>query len=211
MPVDRMREIVNLFGLPRSRRRPRRPVIARTTLRQIIPAPGQITLITGPSGAGKSSLLRAAGTLLRSCEVIDLDLLKVPDRPIVELFPRLALDRALLHLGRFGLAEAWTYLRTPSQLSAGQLWRVRLALATERASRARASAGPIVISDEFTSLLDRVTAAVIARSLRRVITPPLRAMVATSHDDLAGALQADKVVECDFGAAAAPVVRLRGS
>lgn len=210
MPTDRTREIVTLFGLPRARRRQRPPVIKRNTLRQILPEAGEIAFITGPSGAGKSSLLRAARTLLRSCEVIDLDLVKVPDRPIVDLFPRLPLDRALLHLGRFGLAEAWTYLRTPSQLSAGQLWRVRLALATERASRARASAAPIVISDEFTSLLDRVTAAVIARALRRVIAPPLRAIVATSHDDLAGALRPDKIVECDFGAACTPVVRLRG-
>src|SRR5207248_9473630 len=51
-------------------------------------------------------------------------------------------------LARVGLSEAWTYLRTPSELSEGQRWRFKLALALHRA-------GAMIVSQESarTSLL----------------------------------------------------------
>jgi ABC-type ATPase with predicted acetyltransferase domain len=47
-------------------------------------------------------------------------------------------------------------------------------------------------------VLDRVTAMVVARALRKSIRGPLSALVATAHDDLIDALQPDLLVTCDF-------------
>ena len=178
-----------------------------------------ITLVTGPSGAGKSSLLRAVQCDQRERGAsgqmapmwIDLAAIALPDVPIVDCFHDdvaasgdSALRRALLDLARVGLGEAWTYLRTPGELSDGQRWRLRLAIALDRAARAaaaRADARAVLVADEFAALLDRVTACVVARSLRRAIDahPRVAALVATSHHDLTRALAPDVVVHCDFG------------
>ncbi|HEY1628301.1 MAG TPA: hypothetical protein VGF52_00495 [Tepidisphaeraceae bacterium] len=162
----------------------------------LLPAPGQIILITGPSGAGKSSLLRILRK--KSDDCLDLPRLRLPDRPLVDCFGQVPLEQVLVILSRVGLAEAWSYLRTPSELSDGQRWRFRLAMAL---CKARNRSNPILIADEFCALLDRVTAAVVARSLRRAISIDgnLRAILATSHDDLLGALQPDLHIRCDFG------------
>jgi ABC-type ATPase with predicted acetyltransferase domain len=171
--------------------------IKNNDYRALLPAPGEIVLVTGPSGAGKSSLLR----LLQKTERIDwIDLGKIlpPNRPLVDCFGTLSLEEVLALLARVGLAEAWTYLRTPSQLSDGQRWRLKLALAL---SQAKTQREPILIADEFAALLDRVTAAVVARSLRRAISADknCRAILATSHDDLTEALAPDVYIRCDFG------------
>ena len=180
-------------------------------------APGTVTLVTGPSGAGKSSLLRDAQRVVdvpaaHPITWIDLASVALPDVPIIDCFdrenhrdePDRALRETLLTLARVGLAEAWTYLRTPAELSDGQRWRLRLALAFDRARRvtdANPNACVVLIADEFAALLDRVTACVVARSLRRMIAPNARvaALVATSHRDLSRALSPDVLVSCDFG------------
>jgi ABC-type ATPase with predicted acetyltransferase domain len=162
----------------------------------LLPAPGQILLITGPSGAGKSSLLRILRKKSNDC--LDLLNMRLPNRPLVDCFGDVPLEQILAILSRVGLAEAWSYLRTPTELSDGQRWRFRLAMALSKAESRR---HPILIADEFCALLDRVTAAVVARSLRRAISIDgnLRAILATSHDDLLGALRPDLHVHCDFG------------
>jgi ABC-type ATPase with predicted acetyltransferase domain len=162
----------------------------------LLPSRGQILLITGPSGAGKSSLLRILRQQSKDC--LNLLSMPLPNRPLVDCFGNVPLEQVLAILSRVGLAEAWSYLRTPSQLSDGQRWRFRLALALCRANSRRE---PVLIADEFCALLDRVTAAVVARSLRRAICDDtnLRAILATSHDDLVGALRPDLHIRCDFG------------
>src|SRR5204862_205805 len=89
---------------------------------------------------------------------------------------------------------------------------VRLAFAARtprvRSRRARVVAqsldrvGPtdsIIACDEFAAMLDRVSAAVVARALRRIIDQSkASAVVATSHDDLVRALGPDAIVRCDF-------------
>ena len=139
---------------------------------------------------------------------------------------------ALGLLGQVGLAEARVCLRRPAALSDGQRWRLRLATgladAGWRSAAARATlqtvdfvakpqaagcfAKPqaaaagrrvVLFADEFAAVLDRVTAAAVARALRRAVDrsdTPLAAVLATSHDDLIDALQPDGIVRCDFGA-----------
>ena len=166
--------------------------------------PGTITLITGPSGAGKSTLFRATRAAHPQRRWIDLATLPAPDAPVVDCFGELPLRDALELLARVGLGEAWTYLRTPAELSEGQRWRFRLALALHQVSSAAArhpADRPIIACDEFAAVLDRVTAMIVAHRLRRAIDalPHAAAVVATSHEDVEPALAAEVVVRCDFG------------
>lgn len=165
--------------------------------------PGTITLISGASGAGKSTLLRATRAAHPDRRWIDLAEMTpsaAPDAPLVDCFADLPLRAALALLAQVGLGEAWTYLRTPAELSEGQRWRFRLALALHEAARAK-DGSPVIACDEFAAVLDRVTAAVVAHRLRRAIDalPHAAAVVATSHEDLEPALAVDVVVRCDFG------------
>jgi ABC-type ATPase with predicted acetyltransferase domain len=130
---------------------------------------------------------------------IDLDEIEIPSVAVIDCFGATSLSEVLELLARIGLGEAWTYLRTPSQLSEGQRWRLKLALALHRA---RQIDGPAILAcDEFAAVLDRVTAIIIAHRLRRAIdaNPHLAAIVATSHDDLEAPLSPEMIVRCDFG------------
>jgi len=166
-----------------------------------LPGTGQLLLLSGASGSGKSTLLRETIARLESAgrRVIDLARLPLPDVPVVDCFPDLPLEDALALLGRMGLGEAWTYLRTPAELSDGQRWRLRLAVALHKADRERTPA--VLVCDEFAALLDRVTAAVVSHAIRKLVTrqPNLAAVVATSHDDVIIPLSPDRIVRCDFG------------
>jgi len=192
----------------------------RALLRSLLPRAGQIVFLTGPSGAGKSSMLRALRGLRSRARWRDLNAIALPDTPLVDCFDGAPLDQTLALLSQVGLAEAWSYLRTPGELSEGQRWRLKLALSMHHSIGAPASAGTeipgtcrlkaarrlgsgnrvILLADEFAALLDRITAAIVARCLRRAIstTPTLCAIVATSHHDLTAALQPDVIVNCDF-------------
>jgi ABC-type ATPase with predicted acetyltransferase domain len=168
-------------------------------LRDLLPKPGQILLIAGASGSGKSTLLRKLRGLLRG-RCVELDRIELRRRPVIELFGVMELGEALALLSRFGLAEAHTYLLPPRKLSAGQQWRLRLALALAEAQRRKRRR--CIVADEFANPLDRITAAIVAHALRRMIDRTcLSAIVATTRDDLRRALRPEKVLECDFGQA----------
>ena len=207
--------------------------------------PGRVTLVTGPSGAGKSSLLRQLRYEYgKSITWTDLGALTLPNKPLVDCFgPRTKLPDVLMQLSCVGLGEAWSYLKTPRELSEGQRWRLRLALGLHEAAKGISDFGwrnadwknapdeaedeeedvtlddslnpkseiqnpkstetapAVIVCDEFAAVLDRVTACVVSRALRRSIDhlPNLCAIVATSHDDLIDALSPDTIVRCDFG------------
>lgn len=163
------------------------------------------------------------------CRWVDLSEIELPSCAVVDCFPKCSLEQTLLSLNRVGLAEAWDYVRTPAGLSEGQKFRLRLAMGLGRAGKAKSeirnsksetssktqipnkTENPrnkfrglsVLACDEFCAILDRVTAKVVARTLRRTIdqSPNVCAIVATSHDDLVEALRPDVLIRCDFGAA----------
>ncbi len=191
--MNRVLQLAGLFDLDADDLDGRSPA-AQSPL--TIPARG-IVLITGPSGAGKSTLLRATVEVARhsSCVIDDGALPPLdPQAAVIESFPG-ELPRVLSTLSRAGLAEARLLARPIATLSVGQRARLMLAHSIHRAMQS-ADEHPdrpiLIIIDEFLAALDRLTARVIARGLRRWLdrtSASITCVLATAHDDLAAALQ----------------------
>ena len=156
--------------------------------------PGEVVSFEGPSGSGKSSLMRAAAaTLAKEAHVVNVDDLDLGDRPLVDALPG-TVEEAMRLLGGCGLGEAHLMLRTPAELSEGQRYRFRLALALSRRP-------DWVVADEFTATLDRTLARVVAGGVRRAASRDGGSgfLIATTHDDVWGDLRPDVRVRCDLG------------
>jgi ABC-type ATPase with predicted acetyltransferase domain len=191
---SRAAQVARWFGLERSR-----PLRLLAPVGLELPGAGQILLISGASGAGKSTLLRKLAARLPRRRRIDLQRLRLPRGPLCGCLRGLELRPTLEALSRVGLAEAAVFVRPARQLSVGQQWRLRLALALHRAGAM--AGGVCLLADEFAAVLDDLSAAVAARALRRAVStqPRLCAIVASARDDLETALCPDVVVRCDFG------------
>ncbi len=109
-----------------------------------------------------------------------------------------------------GLADAWVMLSRARRLSAGEAWRLALARAMGKAERTQHAAGTSAVAepstrhartlliDEFASVLDRHTASVLARLVRRwARASGVRVICATAHDDVLEPLGPDAIVVFD--------------
>jgi len=162
-----------------------RNVIARDV--EIDYDPGKIVLFLGPSGSGKSSLLRAAAA--QRPEAVTLNGRPSGKRTLIDSLGSDVRQAAHL-LSLCGLAEAFLMLRTPAELSDGQ--RYRFAIARCLARRART-----VVADEWCAKLDRVTAKVISRNVRRIADQRgVGFLLATTHEDIVADLQPDVIARC---------------
>jgi energy-coupling factor transporter ATP-binding protein EcfA2 len=209
-------QVIDLFGL--SATEP--PHVVAENLALDI-RPGDVVAFSGPSGSGKSSLLRAVGQHLNALDAAALDL---PDRPLVDGLAG-PLEHRLGLLAACGLGDARLLLRTPGELSDGQRYRFRVALAAATAlgpagsrheGRGSSRNGfssildphSSILLDEFTSPLDRTLAKVVAFNLRKLSRRTgLGVLAATAHTDVLDDLNPNLLVRCPGDGGAVVAVR----
>ncbi|MCA3278484.1 MAG: ATP-binding cassette domain-containing protein [Roseomonas sp.] len=201
----------------------RRPVLRNVALQVGV---GEVLLLTGPSGSGKTTLLTLIGALRAlqegSCTVLGQELFGATERARVSLRQRIGfifqnhnllgaltarqnvamalevaprfseterLRRAGAMLAAVGLAEHVD--RLPGKLSGGQRQRVAIA-------RALVGEPGLVLADEPTAALDKVTGAEVARLLRDLAKSRGVPILMVTHDPRILDI-ADRVVAMEDG------------
>ena len=127
--------------------------------------PGEIGVILGPSGSGKSVLLSEVASALPGAIRLRTISPKTTKHPAEWVGTKRVSD-ALKLLSMCGLADAAALLTPAGRLSEGEKFRLCLARAIGESSRR----GTVLLIDEFASTLDAVTAAILARRLRRIVS-----------------------------------------
>jgi len=181
-PSPHVAQVAALFGLGLDGQRSLTVVPPTTlTLRG-----GEVVFVTGLSGSGKSCLLRLIEQKLGEVGggdgdgdeaslpdgggvgVIRFDHLPaLADRPLVDCFGAMPLERVLAVLSLAGLNDAFVMLRRPGELSDGQRYRLRLAQTMAMVEQSDAQGWWVILADEFGGTLDRVTAHVLGRNVRK--------------------------------------------
>ena len=153
---------------------------------------GDIIYITGPSGSGKTVILNELQKAIPARQSINLAKIRIPkDKTVVDCIEA-GLIETLKYFSTAGLADCPALLNTPANLSEGQQWRFRLALAI-------ASGRRIIFADEFCSLLDRITAACISHSIRKFADRYKTTFVlASAHQDILSDLLPDVIITRDL-------------
>jgi ABC-type ATPase with predicted acetyltransferase domain len=153
---------------------------------------GDVVYITGPSGSGKTVILNELEKQISPQQRLNLSQIDIPsDRALVDCTDA-DLIETLKYFSTAGLADCPALLNTPANLSEGQQWRFRLALAL-------AAKKPFVFADEFCSLLDRITAACIAHNIRKFADKyKVTFILASAHQDILGDLLPDCIVTRDL-------------
>ena len=149
--------------------------------------PGDVVCFTGASGSGKSSLMRAMAAELSG--VVDASEIELPDKTLVDAI-ELPIQESLPLFSSCGLGEAQLLLRRPSELSDGQRYRFRLALALSKKPQ-------WILADEFSATLDRTLAKVVAFNVRRLADRTGTGfLLATTHEDIVKDLNPSLHVQC---------------
>ena len=179
--------VMRMFGLTRERLH--RIRFTCDTLFSV--EPGDIVYITGPSGSGKTVVLTELEKTIPSQQRINLSQIDIPsDKAVVDCIDA-DLIETLKYFSTTGLADCPALLNTPANLSEGQQWRFRLALAL-------AAERPFVFADEFCSLLDRITAACISHGIRKFADRYKTTFIlASAHQDILSDLLPDVIVTRD--------------
>ena len=165
---------------------------------------GDIVYITGPSGAGKSVLLTELEKSIPASDRINLARIKLPDAQSVIDCIDGDLLAGLRLLSTAGLSDVFCVLSRPADLSDGQKYRFRLAVAL-------AAERKFIFADEFCSTLDRITAAVISYNVHRFAKRHCATFIlAASQEDILPDLMPDVLVVKEL-TGAAQVIYKQGS
>lgn len=184
----RSAELMKMFGLTIDTINERKQVVnCDVDIEQ-----GDIVFITGASGAGKSVLFNELKAKVDTGQIADVGEIELSDEKRVVDCIGDTLVSAMKHSNTAGLNDCLCMLNTPSRLSAGQKWRFKLAVAISGDAK-------WIFSDEFCSQLDRITAAVIAGSVRKYAERSKKTFVlASSNDDILPNLQPDVIIKKEF-------------
>lgn len=175
----RVQQLAGLFDLPPT---------GRQLLRWQVELPLEgwdwhIGLIVGPSGSGKTTIARELfGAHVRN----ETSFGWPAERSVVDAFPPALPIRQIVELlSSVGFSSPPAWLRPFGRLSTGERFRVALA-------RMLAEDLPLIVCDEFTSVVDRTVAqigsAAVARAVRRL---GKKFVAVTCHDDVEDWLQPD--------------------
>jgi ABC-type ATPase with predicted acetyltransferase domain len=176
--------VMRMFGLTAERLRERRFDCGC----EIEIGDGDIVYITGPSGSGKSVLLRELKKTVPAEERADLDEVELPgNKTLIDCVGGDFLA-GLRFLSVAGLNDVFCVLNQPANLSEGQKYRFRLAMAL-------AAGKKFIFADEFCSNLDRISAAVISYNIHKFAKRnAVTFILASAHEDLLGDLEPDVLV-----------------
>jgi ABC-type ATPase with predicted acetyltransferase domain len=181
---ERIASVMRMFGLTTDR-------LAKTNFTvncQLEINKGDIVYITGPSGAGKSVLLKELEKSVPASDKVNLNEVKLPcDKSVIDCIDGDFLEGLKL-LSIAGLNDVFCVLNQPINLSDGQKYRFRLAVAL-------GSGAKFIFADEFCSELDRITAAVISYNIQRhAKRTGVTFILASSHEDILLDLAPDVLV-----------------
>ncbi|KPL24203.1 MAG: hypothetical protein AMJ75_04420 [Phycisphaerae bacterium SM1_79] len=182
--TDKVASVCRMFGLMGDRLTERR----FNYNCQLEISDGDIVYITGPSGAGKSVLLGELERSIPAGDRVNLARIRLPrDKTLVDCIGA-DLVTSLRYLSTAGLNDCFCILNQPTNLSAGQKYRFRLAMALAAEKR-------FIFADEFCSELDRITAAVISHHLHKFAKRSGTVFIlASSHQDILLDLAPDVLV-----------------
>ena len=182
--TEKVASVCRMFGLTTDRLGERR----FTHECQLVIEAGDIVYLTGPSGAGKSVLLDELEESIPVADRVNLAAIELPgDRTVIDCIDGDFLEGLRL-LSTTGLNDCFCILNQPSNLSAGERYRFRLAMALGAGKQ-------FVFADEFCSELDRIAAAVISSRLHKFAKRTGTTFIlASSHQDILLDLEPDVLV-----------------
>lgn len=216
----RVQQVGGMFDVPLQER-------SSETFCATIPSPEEswsIGLIVGPSGSGKSTIARQAfgseaDDASPGCS-IDTSTEWPRDRAVIDCFDEQLSTKAITRLlTSVGFSSPPSWLKPYHVLSGGERFRCDLARSLSRGLMDRdntrsdddaldntdshSSGDPIVVFDEFTSVVDRTVAqvgsAAVSKAIRRRHLH-CRFVAVTCHYDVADWLEPDWVVDMADGA-----------
>lgn len=182
--TDKITSVCRMFGLSLDRLTEQR--FTHACRLEIIA--GDIVYLTGPSGAGKSVLLTELEKAVPEGEKVNLvEISLLADKTLIDCIEA-DLSESLRFLSIAGLNDCFCILNQPVNLSAGQQYRFRLAMAL-------AAGKKFIFADEFCSGLDSVTAAVISYRLHKFAKHTGTTFIlASSRDDILPDLSPDVLI-----------------